>query len=96
MTKVLGDDMADAMNWWTGKVEGASEYNGVKMAGEPRITVTPRAHNWRADLANGSKLLVSASERSSGKAMISITVEKLTTAKDAESWRTYWKQFLNS
>lgn len=96
VTKVLGDTMADTMKWWTDKVEGMSEYNGVKLDGEPHMSITPRAHNWRAKLTNGSRLLASASERSSGKAMISITVEKIANAEDAEAWRGYWKQFLNS
>ncbi len=94
VTKVLGDSMDDVMKWWTDRVKTMYSFNGVKLDGEPRISVTPRAHNWRADLADGSKLLVVASERSTGKAMISVTVEKLTSAKAAESWRTFWKQFL--
>lgn len=94
VTKSVGSDMADAMAWWMDMVAGQSEFNGVKLDGEPRTSVTPAAHNWRADLADGSKLLVSASERSSGKAMIAVTVQKLESSKAAESWRTYWKQFL--
>jgi len=96
VTKVLGDSMADTMKWWTDKVKGRHEFNGVKTDGEPRLSSTPRAHSWRADLTDGSKLLVTASERSSGKAMIAITIQKLTSTKAAESWRTYCKQLLRN
>lgn len=96
VTKVMGDSVSDVMKWWTNKTKTIHQFNDVKIAGESRTNVTKWSHNWRADLADGSRLLITASERSSGKAMLSITVQKLTSAKDAEAWRTYWKQFLNS
>lgn len=95
VTKSIGSDMADAFVWWMDMVAGQKEFNGVELDGEPRTSVTPVAHNWRADLADGSKLLVSASLRNSSKAMIAITVQKLSSSKDAEQWRAYWKQFLS-
>lgn len=94
VTKVLGDSVADAMQWWTSQAKTMHEFNGTKMAGEPRTSTTKWSHNWRVDLADGTRILVTASARSTGKAMIAITTQKLTTAKAADSWRAYWKKFV--
>ena len=96
VTKVMGGSVSGVMDWWTSHAKTMHEFNGVKVDGEPRTSITKWSHNWRADLADGSKILVTASERSTSKAMISITLQKLSSAEAADSWRAYSKKLLDN
>lgn len=94
VSKTLPGTMADAMQWWVSMVGDNKTFNGVQLLSDPRGTVTPVANNWRADLSDGSKLLVSTSDKDTDKALFTITVQKIPTAEAAEKWRNFWKQFI--
>lgn len=94
VTKTIDGTMDDAMQWWLGKAEGMTEFSGVKLSGEPRSTSTPVARNWRIDLADGTKLLVSTSAKGKDKALMAVTTQKLGSSEDAEAWRAFWREFL--
>lgn len=96
ISKTLPGTMADAMRWWVSMVGDNKTFNGVQLLGEPRSSVTPVANNWRTDLSDGSKLLVSTSDKGPDKALFVVTVQKIPTARAAEHWRSFWKAFISS
>jgi hypothetical protein len=94
VTKTLSGTLDDAFAWWLAKVAEVKEFSGVLLAGEPQASKTDKWRHWRVSLSDGSKVIVSASQKAPGKALLAVTSQKLASNEDAEHWRAYWKKFL--
>jgi hypothetical protein len=94
VTKTISGTMDDAFKWWLVKVAEVKEFSGVLFAGEPKTSNTDKWRHWRVNLSDGSKVIVSTSQKTSDKALLAVTSQKLASAEDAERWRVYWKQFI--
>ena len=52
---------------------------------------------WRRDLADGGRLSVNIQVKPSGtKSTLTIDHDNISTAEDVETWRSFWKSFIDS
>jgi hypothetical protein len=93
VTKTLPGTKEDVYMLWVEAHGEAKDFNGFAVLG-PRTSVTPVRNYWRCDLDDGSSVAVATEQKAPGKAMISITHTKLTSADTKDKWRVYWKELL--
>lgn len=94
VTKTIDGTLDEAMHWWLEKIEEIQEFSSVEFANDPKVSKTDGWRHWRVNLRDGSKVIVSTSQKSPGKAQLAVTSQKLASAEGTEHWRAYWKQFL--
>ncbi|HUQ84788.1 MAG TPA: hypothetical protein VM077_00545 [Candidatus Limnocylindrales bacterium] len=90
----LEGTMDGALMRWEALVKDKSEFNKVKIKGEPRISSTDRWRYWKVDLEDDSKINVDISEKGKGKIGLSVTHYKLPDKKATDKWKEYWREFL--
>ncbi|GAA3527083.1 hypothetical protein AFL01nite_04100 [Aeromicrobium flavum] len=88
--KVVGS-LDDLLDRWLAAVAGQTDFDGVKLEGEPRISSTEKWRYWRAKLTDGSSVNVDISAD-----RIAVQHAGLESAADGERWRPYWKTVLSS
>lgn len=93
-SKTVAGSMDDAIALWKDLVEGVSSFDGVSLASEPRASETEKWRHWRVDLADGTRVMASATDKAGGKSTLTVTHEKLAARDDIERWRPFWKDFL--
>lgn len=96
VSKVVSGSLDDAMKIWQKVVAGKTEFNKVKIVGEPTTTQTDKRRHWACNLADGTRLNADAYPKSPGKVSLVIVHTKLNDAKASETWRTYWKELISS
>lgn len=67
---------------------------GLPLAGDPRVSETPKRSYWRAELSTGVKLEAAAEPKGEGTSNLTVTVSNLPTPESLEEWRAYFKEFL--
>jgi len=93
-SKTIAGTMDDALAAWGQLVAQRTEFDGVEITGEPRISRTEKWRYWRADLADSSKLAIDISSKPGGKAVLAINHEKIADAEAAAGWKTFWREFV--
>ncbi|HET8883872.1 MAG TPA: hypothetical protein VFM68_00170 [Candidatus Saccharimonadales bacterium] len=94
VSKTISGTMDDAMGWWRKKVRQSTEFNHVPIVTSSH-TDTTKWRYYRAALKDGSRVVVTIYEKTPTKASLGLQHEKLTTTQAVESWRAYWKTFLD-
>ncbi|WP_433611029.1 hypothetical protein [Prescottella agglutinans] len=51
----------------------------------------PIERYWRRRLADGTRVVVTISDKPGGKAGLAVTHEKLDAREDVDRWRSVWK-----
>lgn len=95
VSKTFALPASKVMKLWSATVLKHEDFNGLVLAGEPRSSVTEKWLNWRADLSDGSKLVVGIPNTSHPKTKLGFAHSKMQVAEDMEAWRPFWKAFLN-
>lgn len=88
--KVVGS-LDELLEKWLAAVEGRDDFEGVALAGEPRVSSTAKWRYWRAKLEDGSSVNVDVSAD-----RIAVQHAGLGSADEGERWRPYWKTLLSS
>lgn len=96
ISKTLTGTLDSVLAQWEKLVKGKTEFNGVKIKNNPRISSTEKWRYWKADLTDDSKINADISEKSIGKIGLSVTHYKLKDKKVLEKWKKYWKKFLGN
>lgn len=95
VTKTIDSDMDTAMELWQKLVDGLDD-SGGQVISEVEVSKTEKWRYWRANMSDGTRLIVSTQNKpSGGKSILSITQSKLSDAKNVEKRRTYWKRILS-
>lgn len=92
-SRTLDGDAHAVITRWTEHAAQACTFNDVELDSEPTTSTTPKRHYWRANLADGSKVTVSASASpETARTPLSIEHSRLADGHaGVEPWRTFWK-----
>lgn len=96
VNKTYAGTMDDAMLSWTNLIKNVNEFDGIPLKDKPGASKTEKWRHWRATLANDTRINVSTYQKSDTKAGLAVTHLKLKSTEEAEKWRTFWKDFLES
>ena len=95
VSKTIGGNMDDALEIWLKRVEGMTEFNGVKVTREPTISQTEKWRYWRCGLEDKSNVSVNIQTKTGGeKSSLAINHDKIQEVGDLEKWRAFWKAFI--
>lgn len=95
-SKTLPGTLDSALAAWLARVAGLGDFNGVPLAGEPRVTSTEKWRYWRAVLADGSAVSVNIGLKGEGKVGLAVDHGKLADQEAVTAWKAYWKEFLST
>lgn len=95
VTKHIAGTKEDVFALWREAHDDTTDFSGAKVS-NIRMSETPVRLYWRCELADGSKISISVEERSPVKAMIAATHTNILTEEQKDTWRTYWKNTLES
>ena len=95
-TKTLTGTMDTALEAWKKRVEGMTEFDGVKLASEPAVSSTPKWRYWRVTLEDGSKINVNITTKPDGKISLGVEHSKVAGPEAREKWKAYWKEVLST
>lgn len=94
VSRTIPGDVDQALDHWVALVGTRTEFDGVPIAGEPRISRTDTWRYWRCELSDGSSVAVNIRAKPSGaSSTLSINHDKLTEPDAVERVRAYWKAF---
>lgn len=93
-SKTVGFTRSKAAQIWQGHILSSDQIDGIPIKTKGKLSETDKWHYMRLGLDDGSKVVFSASETSSGKTRVSVMHEHLASHKDAEKWKSYWQQAL--
>ncbi|NLO71258.1 MAG: hypothetical protein GX102_10065 [Porphyromonadaceae bacterium] len=94
VSKTILGNMDEALEKWVKKVEGITEFDGVKITREPAISQTEKWRYWRCGLEDKSKISVNIQTKPGGvKSSLAINHDKIQEAGGVEKWRAFWKAF---
>ncbi|MBL8160019.1 hypothetical protein JNJ66_06205 [Candidatus Saccharibacteria bacterium] len=96
VSRTVEGSMDEVMERWAAIAGAMAEFNGILIAREPRRTATEKWRHWRCALADGTQTVVNTQDKPGGrgKAILTVTQEKLRGAEACETWRVYWKGFI--
>jgi hypothetical protein len=93
-SRTIAGTLDEALAAWQRWVLNRREFDGVALAGEPRISSTDKWRYWRADLADGSKLALAISAKPAGKSQLAMEHSGLPDASAADLRKKFWKELL--
>lgn len=93
-TRTVPGNMDEVLQAWLELVESHTEFGGVPLEGEPTTSSTDRWRYWRVALADGSRVVISISNKRGGKSTVGLQHSKLKSAEAIQSWRPVWKELL--
>lgn len=91
VTRTLPGTMDDALARWESATANRTDFDGVPVDGEPTVTRTDRWRYWRRRLADGTRVVVTISDKPGGRAGLAVTHEKLEARDDVDRWRAVWR-----
>lgn len=103
-TRTLPGTMDEVLGRWLAALPadpGTPTFDGVELAGAPRVSRTGKWRYWRAELADGSHVTVTIGEKPGGAARaggpastLAVTSSKLASPEQAARWKIYWRTYL--
>lgn len=93
-SRTIPGDKDAALLQWQALVEGRVEFAGEIAAAEPRITRSAKWRYWRVDLSDGSRVTVSFSDKTGGKAGVGVNHQKLGNPDAVNAAKLFWKELL--
>lgn len=94
VSKTIDGDMDMGLEIWLKAVKGRNEFNRAKLTNEPGLSHTDKWRYWRCTLDDGTKVGVYISNKANRKSQLAIQHVKIASAKKADIWRSYWKDFV--
>ena len=94
VSKTYAASLDDALRDWTVAMASRADLSGIEVTRGPDVSETEKWRYWRVGLADGSRVVVNISARSSDKSVISVQHEKLESDDEVDHWRSYWKSVL--
>lgn len=94
VSRTLDGTVDEVMQKWVDLTDGMSKFCGVPTADSPRRTTTDKWRHWRVDLQDDTLITASVQQKSADKAILTVTNTKLPSAGTVETWREFWKEFL--
>lgn len=94
VNKTMDGSMDEVMGRWVDFTGDRPEFSGIPVTRQGALSQSEKWRYWRCGLADGSRVLVSVSQKAPGKALFTVTSEKLESMEQLEHWRAYWKEFL--
>ncbi|MDW7739029.1 MAG: hypothetical protein SCJ97_03080 [Bacillota bacterium] len=93
-SRTLTGSMDQVFGQWLSFIDGIKKFNNLSMIGNPRISETEKWRYWRVNLSDGSQLAVSVNNKAKGKSLLTVTHSKLPDEESSETWKKYWKDFI--
>lgn len=93
-TRVLTGTLDDALQAWLELVGGVQAFNGVALAGEPRVSASEKYRYWRARLADGTHVDVDVYKGPDGRIPLGVQHRPFPERAAADAWRGYWREFV--
>lgn len=94
VSKTIAGNMDSALALWQERVDGLTEFNGVKITREPAVSQTEKWRYWRCGLEDKSTISVNIQNKPGiEKSSLAINHDKIQQAEDMERWRAFWKAF---
>jgi hypothetical protein len=87
--------MDDSLGRWT-EVVGETGADGVAWTRPPETTSSDRWRYWRGQLEDGSRVIVTVTDKGPDRSVVSVQHEQLDTPDAADGWRAHWKAVLAS
>ncbi|MGO4957780.1 hypothetical protein ACTQ49_11035 [Luteococcus sp. Sow4_B9] len=90
----------EALDAWVQVTSPMAEFGGVAVEQEPTRTQTEKWSRWRAQLADGSRVVAEAYDRprpdmtKPARAAFAVTHQKLASTHEVERWRAVWKSLI--
>jgi hypothetical protein len=81
VSKTLPGTPDDALAHWLALVAGCREFSDIAISREPTVSHTEKWRYWRCGLADGSRVNVNISHKSTDKTALSVQHEKLESAE---------------
>ena len=94
VTRTMASTPDALLRRWRSRMDPRGEIDGVEFQGEASASVTPKRHYWRRALADGSRVVAALEPKTDGKALLTVSHEKLGSPKQVERWRKAWKEEL--
>ena len=91
VSRTLPVDLDTALARWQKAVAGQTEFNGMPIDGEPRISATEKWRYWRASFADGSTVSANIGAKGEGRTAIAIDHGKIGDEESAAAWKAFWK-----
>jgi hypothetical protein len=88
----------EAMDAWLKYASGKPGFNGVKLADKVSMSHSANRHHWGSNLADGTRVNVDTDNygKSEGKSGLTITHIRITSAEEAEKWKSYWRDTIKA
>ena len=96
VSKTFAGTMDEALAAWEKLAAGQKDFSGLAPAGPAETSATEKWRYWRCPLDDGTKIVVTISEKAPGKSGLTVAHQKLATEEDKEHWRAYWKGLLSA
>lgn len=93
-SRTLDGSIDDVMIRWVNLTEGMHGFNSQAIIDTPRRTETDKWRHWRINLSDDTLITASVQQKSDDKSILTVTHTKLRSGDAAETWRGYWKEFL--
>ncbi len=90
-TRTLPGSIVEVTARWHDLMTGCEQVAGSAYARGPKLSGTDKRKHWRCALADGTGVAVSIESRAPGKTLVAVEHDKLASAADMETRRTYWK-----
>ena len=85
--------MDDSLERWTA-VLGDADIAGVRLVEGPEVSSSDKWRYWRCQLADGSRVVVTFTDKPPGKSVVGVQHERLPTPEAVDDWRSHWKAVL--
>lgn len=94
VSKTIPNSMDEALERWDSNAKRSPEIQKIIESNTVRISRTDKWRYWRAKGRDGSSISVNIqSKPGSSKSSLAINHDKLSSHKDLEKWRDFWKSF---
>lgn len=98
-SKTVTGSLDETIERWLTLVGDRTEFDGVDLDGEPRVSSTEKWRYWKANLADGSAVSVDVSRKKVAdgapeKCVLAVQHSKVGTREAGEHWRAFWKTLL--
>jgi len=94
VSKTVEGTLDEALDKWLAVVAGRKDFSRVPITRRRTSLGSGKFRYWRCGLIDGSRVSVGVSRKEPGKAVIAIGHENLTSLKQINHWRSFWKSLL--
>lgn len=90
-SKTLPGTMGTIYKAWLDYMKGKESLNDVPYEQAPTTSETEKWRYWRVALADGSKPVITITQKATGKVHLAVNHDKLNDTDAVAAWKTYWK-----